>query len=114
MPKAKNRRLGQIVSHIAFLNKICYNMINIFRLYFGDRMNNMTIEDGIIITKFEELFGGFVFREEPGTRWIYDKDGRTYSVPENFLSIIRKSIEDEVDHLVSVGTEIEHDPDVLY
>ena len=74
----------------------------------------MTIEDGIIIMKFEDLFGGFVFHEEPGTRWIYEKDEQSYSLPDNFLGIIRKSIEDDTDHLISVGTKITYDPDALY
>ena len=74
----------------------------------------MIIEDYIAIKKFEELFGGSVFIEEPGDRWIYEKDGRCYSLPDTFLNTIKKSIKEEKDHLVSIGTEVTYDPSCDY
>ena len=74
----------------------------------------MIVEDFIAIKKFEELFGGSVFIEEPGDRWIYEKDSHCYSLPDAFLKVIRKSIEDEKDYLVAVGTEIAYNLEVIY
>jgi hypothetical protein len=73
----------------------------------------MTLDDFIVIKKFEEMFGGFVFQEEPGDRWIYEKDGRCYSLPDMFLIVMEKSIEDEKDHLAVVGTEVTYDSDEI-
>ncbi len=74
----------------------------------------MTADNFIIIKKFEELFGGLVFQEEPGDQWIYEKDGRCYSLPDTFLTVMEKSIEDEKDHLIAVGTEVAYDSEVIY
>ena len=74
----------------------------------------MVVEEYIIIKKFEELFGGSVFIEEPGNQWIYEKDGHCYSLPNTFLPLIKKSIEDEKDYLVSVGIKVVYDSEVIY
>ena len=60
----------------------------------------MEIKDFIAIKKFEELFGGFVFIEEPGNQWVYEKDGHCYPLSDDFLDLIKKSIKDEKDYLV--------------
>ena len=74
----------------------------------------MIAEDFIAVKKFEELFDGAIFHEEPGNRWIYEKEGHYYALPSNFIDIVKKSIKEEKDYLISAGTEVEYDPDVLY
>ena len=74
----------------------------------------MTTDNFIIIKRFERQFGGSVFQEEPGDRWIYEKDNRCYSLPDTFLLLIKKSIEDEKDYLLQVGAEIIYDSEVIY
>ena len=67
-----------------------------------------------LILKFTEQFGGAVFYEEPGDRVIYEKDGRCYSLPENYLDLINQSLAENKNYLLDFGTAISYDPDVIY
>ena len=74
----------------------------------------MNAADWEILKTFESRFGGSLFREEPGTRWLYEKDGRCYAIPQDMMPFIRKSLRDNVDYLVGLGTEVEYNPEYDY
>lgn len=68
----------------------------------------------ILIQKFSDRFGGMIFYEEPGDRVIYEKDGRCYALPENYLEIIEQSLVENKNHILEAGREIEYDQEVIY
>lgn len=74
----------------------------------------MSFEDFVLIKKFEAQFGGSIFHEEPGDRMIYEKDGTCYSLPDNFVDLVKQSIAEDKDYVLESGIEVEYDPEEIY